>query len=64
LLLFKVVEFSDSENVITGFVFKPIFVAPSVGVTEITEGGAVSGVAAVVNELEKELAVFPAKSVG
>ena len=60
----RVVTFRDSENVITGLVFSPIFVAPSDGVTEITEGGVVSGVAVVVNELEKELAVFPAKSVG
>jgi hypothetical protein len=43
-------------------VFKPIFVAPSDGVTDTTEGGVVSGVAAVVKVLKKLFAVFPARS--
>ena len=64
LLLVKVEILRDSENVRTGFVFNPILVAPSEGVTETTEGGVVSGVAVVEKVLKKELAVFPARSVG
>ena len=55
---------SDSENVMTGFVFKPMFVEPSAGVTDTTVGGVVSDVAAVVNELTKLLHIFPDRSVG
>src|SRR5258708_8222212 len=63
VLLLMVVGSNDFENVNTTIVSRPIPIAPLFGVTEITRGGVVSPIAAVVNEelkIEQHGAELPA----